>query len=78
MIWNYQKTTSDLWEKKLYIGYFAGLVGYNFAMLFVNISAPRPIFWFYTAVILRYGQLQIIDQEKNDNAFACMKKDTVM
>jgi O-antigen ligase len=76
--WNFLKSTPDLWEKKLYIGYIAGLVGYTSAMLFVNIHAPRPIFWFYTAVLLRYGQLKEIGEDKNDYAFAGIKKDTTM
>jgi O-antigen ligase len=64
-IWNYQKTTPDLLEKKLYIGYITGLLGYTFSMLFVNLGQPHYIFWFYTAVVLRYGQLQEIVPFRN-------------
>jgi O-antigen ligase len=77
IIWNYQKTTPDPWEKKLYIGYMAGLIGYTFAMIFVGVSTPRPIFWFYTAVFMRYGQLQKI-VNNNESAFAIVKKDTAV
>lgn len=58
LIWNFIKDSQDLWDKKLYIGYIAGLLGYTSSMLFVNLTQPRSIFWFYTAVFLRYGQLQ--------------------
>ena len=70
MIWNFQKSTTDLWEKKLFISYFAGLLGYTLSMLTVDLNQPRAIFWFYTAVFLRYGQLCMIGEEKNDAALA--------
>jgi hypothetical protein len=61
-MWDYQKITPDLWEKKLFIGYIAGLLGYASSMLFVNVGNFREIFWIYTAVLLRYGQFQEIGE----------------
>ena len=79
IIWNFLKITPDLWEKKLYIGYIAGLLGYTSSMLFVNLGgAPRQIFWFYTAVFLRYGQLNEIGEKNSDRSLTVMKKDTVL
>ena len=63
VMWHYEKNTPDLWQKKLYISYIAGLIGYAFSMLFINLTEPRYVFWFYTAVFHRYGQLQKIAQE---------------
>ena len=39
--WNYQETTSDLWEKKMFISYIAGLLGYTISMMAVNMNEPR-------------------------------------
>jgi oligosaccharide repeat unit polymerase len=47
IMWNYQKSMLDPWEKKLLISYIAGLLGYIIY-----------IFWFYTAVFLRYSHLR--------------------
>jgi O-antigen ligase len=66
IMWLYQKTTTNFFEKKLYISYIAGLIGYTSTMLFVNLSLSHYIFWFYTAVFLRYGQLQKIGEESKD------------
>jgi O-antigen ligase len=63
VMWRNQKFTSDFWEKGLFISYIAGFLGYIISMLSVNMSDPRYIFWFYTAVFLRYGQLRKINQE---------------
>ena len=62
-VWHYQRKTPDLWEKKLYISYVAGLIGYTVSMQFGNMGTSRYIFWFYTAVFLRYGRLREIDHE---------------
>jgi O-antigen ligase len=70
IIWTYQKITPDFWERKLYIGYIAGLLGFAFSMLFVNVGQPRYIFWFYTAIFLRYGQLRKNGEDETDFAFA--------
>jgi len=59
VFWKQQELIRDLWTQKLCIGYLAGFIGYCISMLGVNMSNPRYIFWFYTAIILRYTQLQI-------------------
>ena len=61
-MWDYQRTIPDIWEKKLYISYIAGLIGYAVSMLFGNEGITHYIFWFYTAVFLRYGRLREIDR----------------
>lgn len=62
--WIYQKTAADLWGKKMFISYIAGLLGYTISMMAVDLNVPRAIFWFYTAVFIRYGQLCMIGEEK--------------
>jgi O-antigen ligase len=58
VMWFYQKTTPDRWSKMLLLSYVSGLTGYTISMLFMNnLGPPRFIFWFYTAVLLKYGQL---------------------
>ena len=65
VMWNFMKISPDLWEKKLYIGFVAGLLGWTSSMLFVNLYQVRLLFWFYTAVFLRYGQLhEIVSRNK--------------
>lgn len=66
VMWQNQKVASDLLDKQLFISYIAGLSGYIISMLSVNMSNPRYIFWFYTAVFLRYGQLRILNQDISD------------
>lgn len=63
VFWNQQKIIADLWTQQLCIGYISGFVGYSIAMLGVNMSNPRYVFWFYTAIILRYTQLQGREKE---------------
>jgi O-antigen ligase len=77
IIWNFMKITPDPWEKKLYIGYIAGLLGYTSSMVFISLAEARYIFWFYTAVFLRYGQLQEIGEENNDGALTTNESDGI-
>ncbi len=56
--WCQLQTTTDAWKRRLYASYLAGFCGYAFAMLGVNVITPRYIFWFYTAIIYKYGQLE--------------------
>ena len=62
-VWHQFKTTRDSWRKRLYMAYIAGFGGYALSMFFVNLFAPRYMFWIYTAIIYRYSQL-----EKNKQA----------
>lgn len=59
-VWHHFKATSSLWHKKLYISYIAGFLGYTFSMIGVEVSAPRILFWIYTAAIYKYTELDII------------------
>ena len=57
--YRYMRSTPLLFDKLLCISYLAGLVGYCFAMLAVNLSPdPRFLFWIYTAAILKYFKLK--------------------
>ena len=53
------RVTKNEWKKMIFISYLAGFIGYAFSMLFVNLFIPRMIFWFYTAVIYKYSQIEI-------------------
>ena len=59
-VWRHFKTTSDSWRKILYASYIAGLIGYSFSMLAVNLYEPRFLFWIYTATIYKYTELDTI------------------
>ncbi len=50
--------TTDQWNKALYAGYLAGLSGWMFSMLFIQLWLPSHLFWIYTAVIYKYSQLE--------------------
>ena len=56
----------DKHMKVLALSYIAGFSGYAIAMFSVNINQPRYLFWAYSAVILRYGYLNIKKQIKNE------------
>ena len=56
---NHFRTTLDPWRKKLYSCYLAGFLGYAFSMLGLNVYFSRYFFWMYTAVILKYCQLEV-------------------
>lgn len=58
-VWYHLKTASGIWSKRYYISYLAGFSGYAFSMLGVNVITPRLIFWFYTALIYKYAQLEM-------------------
>ena len=58
-MWYNIKTTTDQWNKVIYISYLAGFLGYAFSMLFVNVYSPRIIFWYYTAVIYKYSLIEM-------------------
>jgi O-antigen ligase len=62
-IWYRIKTVNDLWSKRLYISYLAGFSGYAVSMLSVNVIIPRLIFWLYTGLIYKYGQLEMSEFE---------------
>lgn len=47
---------NDSWSKYLYISYVAGLSGWTFSMLGVQLWFPSHFFWLYTAVIYKYSQ----------------------
>jgi O-antigen ligase len=53
----YMKNTNDDDSKMIYIGYLSGFIGYMVCMFGVGLAVPRYIFWVYTAVILKYAQL---------------------
>ena len=58
-VWHSFNITTDSWSKYLYASYLAGFLGYAFSMLSVNMSAPRYLFWMYTAIICKYSQLEM-------------------
>jgi O-antigen ligase len=53
----YLKNTHEDDSKMIYIGYLSGFIGYMVCMFGVGLSVPRYIFWIYTAVMLKYAQL---------------------
>lgn len=61
-VWRHLKATSDSWRKILYASYLAGLFGYSFSMLGVNLYEPRFFFWIYTATIYKYTELDIMEE----------------
>ena len=52
------KETVNSWDKLFYISYLSGFCGYHFALLAINESQPRYIFWIYTAVFLKYYKIR--------------------
>jgi len=57
-VWKHLRETPHIWEKRLYISYIAGFVGYHFSLLALNENQPRYIFWIYTAIILKYDKIR--------------------
>jgi O-antigen ligase len=53
----YLKNTQEDDSKMIYIGYLSGFIGYMVCMFGVGLGVPRYIFWIYTAVIMKYAQL---------------------
>jgi len=66
-VWKHLRETPHIWEKRLYISYIAGFVGYHFSLLALNENQPRYIFWIYTAIICKYSQLQM-NKKKGSSA----------
>ena len=58
-MWYNIHATTDQRKKIYYISYLSGFLGYAFSMLFVNLISPRIIFWFYTAIIYKYSQIEM-------------------
>ena len=52
------KNTDGVWSRRLYISYISGFAGYATAMLGVNMTSPRYLFWIYTAVLYKYSVLE--------------------
>jgi O-antigen ligase len=52
-------TTNNLWQRKFFVTYLAGFLGYSFSMLAVDIGPPRYLFWIYTATIYKYSELEV-------------------
>jgi O-antigen ligase len=60
--------TDDSWSKYLYLSYIAGLSGWVFSMLGVQLFLQTPTFWLYTAVIYKYSQLYKLRKENNTSS----------
>nr|WP_319405977.1 O-antigen ligase family protein [uncultured Desulfosarcina sp.] len=43
-------------EKIILVNYLSGLIGYSISLIFVNGEGSSVLFWFYSAVILRFSQ----------------------
>lgn len=56
--------TDDPWNKYFYISYIAGISGWLFSMLGVQLFLQTPIFWLYTAVMYKFS---ILNDSKKEN-----------
>jgi O-antigen ligase len=57
---NLINAATDKKIKFIAISYLAGLASYMVAMFGVNIIQPRYLFWAYSAVVLKYAQLESV------------------
>ena len=62
VFYNYS-TTKELENKRIYIGYLTGFMGYTIAMIGVNMYEPRYIFWIYTALIYSYTNMDDVEDK---------------
>jgi len=59
------ETTTTPWKQQIYISYIAGLCGYMVGIFATNAGPSLVIFWIYTALILKYAQLDMDKKEYN-------------
>jgi O-antigen ligase len=60
------KNATEYESKIIYLGFFAGFIGYMVCMFGVGLGIPRYIFWIYVATVIRYSQYDFANEKQED------------